>query len=146
MILKNKDQDIQIEISVPTRTARKELRKWDKKQGERFDKLNKANSDVVAYYNMNEKEKKEAVEKNPDLSQKTFDYIEAISDVSEDIIIEQFKAIVRVDKLTDDQRKVFAQKPDHEFWMHQNMKEIQEAVASFRGSLRGGRSEDQGVT
>lgn len=138
MKLEFENKEYEVEISVPTRTARKELRKLDKKKGERFDKLNKEYADVVAYYRADAEAKLKMVEENPGLTQKTFDYIEGVTEITEDTEIEGFKAICRKDKLEGEIDKLFRSEAGSDFWCNQNMAAIQEAVSSFRGVLREG--------
>ena len=132
MKLLNGNTEIEVTINVPTRTARKELNKLDKKQGEEFQKLNTDYKDVVAYYQMDEIKRTAAILANPELSKRTFDYKDAVEDITDKFNIEKFQVIIRQDKLKDADRELVLSKPEHEFWDAQDTKAVREAVESFR--------------
>lgn len=143
MKLQNKEKEIEVTINVPTRTARKTLRGLDKKQADAFNKLNKKFKDVLDLNGKSKEEKEAIYAKNEGLPQKTFDYVDGVAETGEEFLIKQFQAIVRADKLEEDDRKLVMSEPGSDFWMEQNLQEVGEAVASFRGSIRPGRPENQ---
>lgn len=84
------------------------------------------------------KDRAEMLKENPALEERVRKYPNALREHRQNAVIEQFQTLIEKSTLTPEQKELVEKPPRDKFWDNQNLKEMRDALDSFRREINCG--------